>query len=64
MNFLAGAKKQAPVIKCCQWLVLLAVSSVADGLLILQGLLLVKMLSLMRESIPTNNVRRDVGLSE
>lgn len=39
MNMLAAAGKQAPVIECCQWLL---VSPVADGLLIPPGSLLVK----------------------
>lgn len=42
MSMLAAAEQQALVIDCCQWLLIQAVSSVADGLLIRPGLLLVK----------------------
>lgn len=42
MNMLAAVEKQALGIDCCQWLLIQAVSSVADGLLIRPGLLLVK----------------------
>lgn len=42
MNMLAAVEKQALGIDCCKWLLIQAVSSVADGLLIRPGLLLVK----------------------